>query len=349
MAYAPSTPSTVGSTALQAIRGVAPERQPMPTATQDEGSLIHSDMSNKSIYYGDRSRALQNPAGIVFHHTAGRGTPEGVMAALNAQKYAVHYIIDRDGRIHQSLPTSQYGIHTGVSQIPGIDNRSTLGVEIIANNDQDVTPAQIEASRRLYAHLQSQYPKMQAYGHGELSTNRLPDEGYRAVMAIRGPEGQWRPSGGRSMPNVPVNKRTLTTYRTGEFKNGGETTAKVESAEALDAPKPQPSAPNNVQWRFEEVPSVFNAAPTTQPSSQTDMPGTIAGSIGTQVGGGRLSAYGGVNPDFMSLPKSPEKTQLVFPSYGVSWKKSFKQGGTVTEKALMVLSRQAKRQRGRPD
>jgi hypothetical protein len=227
MAYAPPQPSTVGNNALAAIRRLAPPAEPpsaMPSVTPPGEAPIFADISRKSIYYGDRSRALEEPAGIVFHHTAGRGTPEGVMAALNAQKYAVHYIIDRDGRVHQSLPTNQYGIHTGVSQIPGIDNRTTLGVELIANNDQDVTPAQIEASKRLYAYLQGQYPKMQAYGHGELSTNRLPDEGYRVVMAIRGPEGKWTPSGGRQMPNVPIERRTIGAYKRGDFKTGGTVT-----------------------------------------------------------------------------------------------------------------------------
>ena len=40
-------------------------------------------------------------------------------------------------------------------------------------------------------------------------------------MAIRGEGGKWKPSGGRSLPNVPVERRTLSTYRFGEFKNGG--------------------------------------------------------------------------------------------------------------------------------
>jgi hypothetical protein len=353
MAYAPPQPSSVGNTALQAIRKAAPEEplaskaMSMPATSGD--FAFASDISRSSRLYNTAPRFQTDPSALVFHHTAGRGNPQGVMAALNAQGYGVHYIIDRDGGIHQSLPTNRMGIHTGVSTSPGVDNRSTLGVELIANHDEDVTPAQIEASKRLYAYLQQQYPQMTAYGHGELSMKKLPDEGYRAVMAIRGPDGQWRPSGGRAMPNVPVQKRTLTTYRTGEYSSGGNAKAKTSSVETLDEPKERLAAPQNVQWRVESAPDIFNLAPSTQPQGQNVMPGTLTGSVGTQLGGGTLSAYGGVNPQYIPLPKSPVKNDLVFPTYGVSWQKPFKQGGTVTEKALMIVSQQAKRRRGRPD
>ena len=337
MAYAPPQPSTVGNNALAAIRRAAPPAEPpsaMPVVTPPGESPIFADISRKSMYYGDRSRVLQEPAGIVFHHTAGRGTPEGVMAALNAQKFAVHYIIDRDGRIHQSLPTNQYGIHTGLSEIPGIDNRTTLGVELIANNDQDVTPAQIEASKRLYSYLQGQYPKMQAYGHGELSTNRLPDEGYRVVMAIRGEGGKWKPSGGRQMPNVPIEKRTLGAYKRGEFKNGGESTE-------LSQP--------NVDWRVIQDPFLAQFAPDTGPQGRTLEPETIKGSVGVPLAGGTLSAFGGVNPNYASMPSSPIKRDMVYPTYGMSYQKRFKDGGPVVKEALMVVLQKAKRRRGRPD
>jgi hypothetical protein len=256
------------------------------------------------------------------------------MAALNAQKFAVHYIIDRDGRIHQSLPTNQYGIHTGLSEIPGIDNRTTLGVELIANNDQDVTPAQIEASKRLYSYLQGQYPKMQAYGHGELSTNRLPDEGYRVVMAIRGEGGKWKPSGGRQMPNVPIERRTIGAYKRGEFKEGGKSS---------DLSQP------NVDWRVIQDPFLAQFAPDTGPQGRTLEPETIRGSVGVPLAGGTLSAFGGVNPNYASLPSSPIKRDMVYPTYGLSYQKRFKDGGTVVKEALMLVSSKAKRRRGRPD
>lgn len=348
MAYAPPEPSKVGNNALAAIRRVAPQQEPseMPVVAATGSAPIFRDMSRMSFDYGNRSRQFTaDPSAIVFHHTAGRGNPEGVMAALNAQKFGVHYIIDRDGRIHQSLPLNQYGIHTGVSTIPGVDNRTTLGVEIIAHNDQDVTPAQIEASKRLYSYLQGQYPKMQAYGHGELSLNRLPDEGYQAVMAIRGPEGKWNPSGGRQMPNVPVNKRTLGAYRTGEFASGGRTYPIREHTdweESLDYEKSGGKlthmSPDEYLSRVKSLPMSSEDRKTIDHFKKQIKSGVKLDPVAIERGGdanGRHRAHAAKELGVKSIPV-------------MTWAGK-KGGGTVVKQALMIVSTKAKRRRGRPD
>jgi hypothetical protein len=296
---------------------------------------IAGDLSRNSVLYNS-SRPALNPAALVVHHTAGRGNPEGVMNALNQQGYGVHYIVDRDGKIYASLPSNVAGIHTGTSAIPGINNATTYGVEVIANDDSDILPSQVEAVRSLYGHLQKGNPKLAIYGHGEIGSHKRADEGKTVVSAIRG--GEFVPAR-QVLAKVPIEKRTLRSYGTGEFNSGG--TAKgSESSE-------KPVAFEGTPWRFIDSASSFDIGPGTEPSSQA-MEGMVTGSIGVPVGGGRLSAYGSMNPAIAILPKFPGKNEIMYPTYGVTYKKSFKSGGTITDKALMIVSKLAKSRRGRP-
>ena len=326
--YVTPRSSEVGRTAMAAIG----KSSVMPY--EGEGPFA-GDLSRNSVLYNANRPAL-NPAALVVHHTAGRGNPEGVMNALNQQGFGVHYIVDRDGKIYASLPSNVAGIHTGTSAIPGINNATTYGVEVIANDDSDILPSQVEAVRSLYGHLQKGNPQLAIYGHGEIGSHKRADEGKTIVSAIRG--GEFVPAR-QVLAKVPIEKRTLRSYGTGEFNSGG--TAKgSESSE-------KPVAFEGTPWRFIDSASSFDIGPGTEPSSQA-MEGMVTGSIGVPVGGGRLSAYGSMNPAIAILPKFPGKNEIMYPTYGVTYKKSFKSGGTITDKALMIVSKQAKSRRGRP-
>ena len=313
--YVTPSPSRVGDTAMAMMN----KSYVMP---YEGDGPIAGDLSRNSVLLKANRPAL-NPAALVVHHTAGRGNPEGVMNALNQQGYGVHYIVDRDGKVYASLPNNIAGIHTGTSAIPGINNATTYGVEVIANDDSDILPSQVEAVRGLYGHLQKSNPKLAIYGHGEIGSHKRADEGKTIVSAIRG--GKFIPAG-QVLANVPIEKRTLRSYGTGEFRSGGT----ASSSESTEKPAEKPVIFENKPWQFLDDPKFADIGPGTEPTGQTNIEGTLTGSIGTPVGGGRLSAYGGFNPNYVSMPKSPEKNDFVFPSYGLSWEKRFKSGGKVS-------------------
>lgn len=179
MAYAPAA-GGAQSPALQAIS----------TATSP---LDIRDISHLAQY---RGAAMENPQAVVFHHTAGEGTPEGVINTLNTRTdpftgrpmvLGTHYIIDRDGGIHAALPPGTRGAHILPSKINDLSNANTYGVEVIAKDNSDVTPAQIAAGQRLYAHLSAgRSEPLGVFGHGELNPgHKLPDEGLAIVNPIR--------------------------------------------------------------------------------------------------------------------------------------------------------------------
>jgi hypothetical protein len=179
MAYAPAT-GAAQAPALQAINAAA-------------SPLDIRDISHLSQYRGS---AMENPQAVVFHHTAGEGTPEGVVDTLNTRKdpftgrpmtLGAHYIIDRDGSIHSALPPGTRGAHIMPSKINDLSNYNTYGVEVIAKDNNDITPEQIAAGQRLYTHLSAgRSEPLGIFGHGELNPgHKLPDEGLAIVNPIR--------------------------------------------------------------------------------------------------------------------------------------------------------------------
>jgi hypothetical protein len=72
---------------------------------------------------------------------------------------------------------------TGWGAGAGLSNRNTVGMEVIAKNDRDVTPAQREAAMRFIA---ERYPNTPVFGHGEVNPgHKEADEGMSITSAIR--------------------------------------------------------------------------------------------------------------------------------------------------------------------
>ena len=122
---------------------------------------------------------LDTPASVfVIHHTGGHSSAEGTYKVFYGRGLPAQYVIDRQGRIHRFLPDGARGWHAG----PNYNGRS-LGVEVIAFNDKDVLPVQVEAAVRLANYLG--FKKSEVVGHGEISKDKQPTEGKTIVDRIR--------------------------------------------------------------------------------------------------------------------------------------------------------------------
>jgi hypothetical protein len=158
-------------------------------ADSDDKNQVSNSMGSL-----DGSGQLKDRKGFIIHHTGGRGDVGGVIDTLNQRGLSVQFVIDREGNIHQLLPSGAKGSHIkkgqGVGQ--GLSNSNTEGVEIIAKNDSDVLPVQVEAAKRLAAQLG--YAPNQVYGHGEINPHKQKTEGSTAVSAIRGGQAPANPA-----------------------------------------------------------------------------------------------------------------------------------------------------------
>lgn len=121
-------------------------------------------------------------AAFIMHHTGGRGTTEGVRATLRARGLGVEYVMDRDGNITTTGGRGSRHIQPGSGRGAGLSNANTVGMEIIANDDRDITPAQIAAAKRFIA---ENYPHTRVLGHGEVNPgHKQATEGKTVTDAI---------------------------------------------------------------------------------------------------------------------------------------------------------------------
>ncbi len=59
-----------------------------------------AEIIDKTQALGGRfTKRLRSVDGFIVHHTGGRGGVDGVIDTLRNRGLAVHYVIDRDGRI----------------------------------------------------------------------------------------------------------------------------------------------------------------------------------------------------------------------------------------------------------
>jgi hypothetical protein len=123
--------------------------------------------------------------GFVFHHSV-EPTLEGLKKKLRERGLGSQYLMDRDGTIYSFAgagsphirPNDQFG---GIA--PGLSNKNAIGMEIVAKDDKDITPAQIASARRFIA---ENYPDVPVYGHGEVNPgHKQAREGMSVVEAIR--------------------------------------------------------------------------------------------------------------------------------------------------------------------
>ena len=107
-----------------------------------------------------------------MHHTGGRGDPQNVIADWAAHRPSIgtQYILDRNGVVHDVekrvwLSRSR-SHHQRLRAGTGLSNFNSVGMEVIARDDADVTAVQREAAQRF---VRERYPNTPVFGHGEVN------------------------------------------------------------------------------------------------------------------------------------------------------------------------------------
>ena len=138
------------------------------------------DISGQSTYRRKNER-LNPRKYFMLHHTAGRGTAQGVISILNNRipRLGVQWIIDRNGIVYRGLPDGSRGAHVSFQRknMKHVNNSNTEGVEIIANDDSDVLDLQCKSALKLVKKLG--YSLSDVYTHGQVSTNKEATEGQK--------------------------------------------------------------------------------------------------------------------------------------------------------------------------
>ena len=135
------------------------------------------DLSDKADQPG--TAKMTDDKYFVVHHTAGRGTADGVVDVLNDRGLGVQWVIDREGKVFRTFPEGMIAWHAGHKDQRDaprdLQNDTAQGVEVIATNDADVLPVQVLAAFKLLKYLG--YSKDAVWGHGEVTYNKETTEG----------------------------------------------------------------------------------------------------------------------------------------------------------------------------
>jgi hypothetical protein len=164
------------------------------------------------------------PQAFIMHHTGGGRTVGDIQNTLRQRGLGVEYIMDREGNIYQTGGPGAANIMPGWGAGAGLNNKNIVGMEVIARNDADVTPAQVEAAKRF---IEKNYPNTPVFGHGEVNPgHKEADEGMTIVSAIRKDR-----STRSARPDIPGGAWQADTY------------AQVPSWERPEAVLPEPDIP----------------------------------------------------------------------------------------------------------
>lgn len=164
--------------------------------------------------------------GLIVHHTGGDASVDTYADNMNSSHIGTQYIMDRDGTIYKLTPdgtrTNQILPSWGAASTSWANNGTVEGIELIAANDKDVTPAQVQ-SLTTFAFWHSQVngydPTTNVLGHGEVNGFGKPagiggqyvresTEGYTAKTAFEaalpGMLKTWDQAGLSYPPGLPT-------------------------------------------------------------------------------------------------------------------------------------------------
>lgn len=85
-----------------------------------------------------------------------------------------HYVIYRDGSVHEGRPVEQIGAHTAGHNAESIGICYIGGVDAKGKPKDTRTLQQREALRRLVADLKKQHPGATVHGHNEFAAKACP-------------------------------------------------------------------------------------------------------------------------------------------------------------------------------
>jgi N-acetyl-anhydromuramyl-L-alanine amidase AmpD len=102
----------------------------------------------------------------------------GVVKQFADYGVSAHYVIDREGNIHQLVKLNDVAFHAGKSQLPDGTtsvNSCSIGIEIMCTYTVGPNAAQYDALTNLVRYLDSTYSFKYILGHSEIAPGRKTD------------------------------------------------------------------------------------------------------------------------------------------------------------------------------
>jgi hypothetical protein len=176
---------------------------------KEMGSAVNAAVPSGAISPG----AEPSPSGaaaraFIMHHTAMSGSAQDIVNFWKKQGkgYGAQYIMDRQGKVHDTLKEFGYGGTNEILNDPtrGLSNKNVVGMEIIAKDDSDVTQAQAAAAA---AFIRKTYPNIAVYGHGQVNPgHKEATEGQKARLAVEADRARAVTAAAPRRPSRPTSR-----------------------------------------------------------------------------------------------------------------------------------------------
>jgi hypothetical protein len=277
---AAQSPPTASSPSTATPRVIQPSNLPpaVPGTQSTKGTVPEIDQTLGVSREVAPSGA--EPVAVIIHHTGHRQTAKQTVDGWRSEtspdrkNLGSQYIIDRQGVAHDVQKEFNYDQmqHVSTKNLTpefakkGVMNPNIIGVEIEANDDKDVTPAQVETAKR----LARAYPNADVLTHGEVNPgHKEKDEGKTAAAAINAERKE------RGIVPRPDTSNILTPDQLIQQRQQQQKGTPKPSQKAVDTPSGS-SSYGGGSWYGDALrggtqtpPSSSPAPPATQPPPPT--------------------------------------------------------------------------------
>ena len=160
----------------------------------NNGGIFSDSVKQAPYWVGTTNFGLRKPNFVIIHHTAQNACEETLKTFITPRTaVSAHYVICKDGTIHQMLNDYMRAQHAGISKWGNlIDiNSSSIGIELDNNGFEPFDSLQINSLLVLLNRLKQKYtiPTANFIGHGDIAPKRKVDPNINFPWALLAQKG----------------------------------------------------------------------------------------------------------------------------------------------------------------
>lgn len=142
--------------------------------------LVRAGVFTHSPLRGGIRPRTQQISHLIIHSTE-TASPADARTVVKSWNHGLshpgtQYIVDRDGRIHQTVDPRYATIHVNERRtLGGVTNDNSIGIEIVRAGSQKYTQVQLASLVQLVDYVQERYGIRNIYGHGQIQPSTRTD------------------------------------------------------------------------------------------------------------------------------------------------------------------------------
>lgn len=192
-----------------------------------------NSVANAGSWVGTTNLSIRKPNFVIIHHTAQKSCEQTLRTfTLPRTMVSAHYVICKDGTVHQMLNDYLRAHHAGIGSWGNNTdiNSSSIGIELDNNGFEDFDERQLNSLYELLDTLKKRHtiPPANFIGHGDIAPTRKNDPNWRFPWKALSERGFGRWYGDTTGVQVPPHFDHLMALRVVGY-NLKDTSAAIRS------------------------------------------------------------------------------------------------------------------------